>query len=240
MIINAKNLDYQQLNETVRSSEDSSIVIENCIGQRYIGAGLSGKKITIHGIPGNALAAYMNGSSIELFGNAQDATADTMNDGVITIHGTAGDATGYAMRGGHILVQGDTGYRAGIHMKEYQDKIPVLMIGGKAGSFLGEYQAGGLIMVLNIDGGDEPPVGYFCGTGMHGGRIFLCCKQPPHDLPKQVCWKEATAEDLESVRPYVQEFAEAFGYDTDALLNRPYIVLTPNSANPYKQLYTAN
>jgi glutamate synthase domain-containing protein 3 len=33
-------------------------------------------------------------------------------------------------------------------MKAYQDKIPILVIGGTAGSFLGEYQAGGLIIVL--------------------------------------------------------------------------------------------
>ena len=240
MIINAKTLDYQQLNEKIRNTSDRDIIIEGCIGQRYIGAGLSGKNITIHGTPGNALAAYMNGSNISVYGNAQDATADTMNDGLICIHGSAGDATGYAMRGGHILVKGDTGYRAGIHMKEYQDKVPVLMVGGKAGSFLGEYQAGGLIVVLNIGGGDEAPVGYFCGTGMHGGRIFLCCKEPPKDLPAQVCWKVATEEDLESIRAYVEQFANAFGYETDELLNRPYIVLTPNSANPYKQLYTAN
>lgn len=240
MIINAKNLGYQELNEKIRNTSDRDIIIEDCIGQRYIGAGLSGKNITIHGIPGNALAAYMNGSTISVFGNAQDATADTMNDGMICIHGSAGDATGYAMRGGHILVKGDTGYRAGIHMKEYQDKVPVLMIGGKAGSFLGEYQAGGLIVVLNIGGGEEAPVGYFCGTGMHGGRIFLCCTKPPKDLPAQVCWKDATAEDLESIRCYIEQFANAFGYDTEQLMDRHYIVLTPNSANPYKQLYTAN
>lgn len=50
------------------------------------------------------------------------------------------DATGYAMRGGKIFVRGNAGYRAGIHMKAYKDKTPVLVIGGKAGSFLGEYQ----------------------------------------------------------------------------------------------------
>lgn len=240
MIINAKNLGYQELNEQIRQTSEHDITITDCIGQRYIGAGLSGKNITIHGTPGNALAAYMNGSAIHVYGNAQDATADTMNDGVICIHGCAGDATGYAMRGGHILVRDDTGYRAGIHMKEYEDKVPVLMIGKKAGSFLGEYQAGGVIVVFNIDGGEEAPVGYFCGTGMHGGKIFLRCSVPPHDLPKQVCWRDAEPDDLESIREYVQEFADAFGYNTDELLSQHYIVLTPNSASPYKQLYTLN
>lgn len=239
MQIEADNLDYQTLNQMIRESEDTDITIQNCLGQRYIGAGLSGKNLTIYGVPGNALGAYMDGASIQLYGNAQEATGDTMNAGEIYIHGLAGDATGYAMRGGEVYVQGDIGYRAGIHMKEYEDKVPVLVVGGKAGSFLGEYQAGGLIVVLNIGGDEEPPVGYFCGTGMHGGKIFLCCEHPPKDLPEQVCWKKAEAADLEVIKPYVQKFADAFQMDAEALLDRPFILLTPNSASPYKQLYTA-
>ena len=66
-----------------------------------------------------------------------------MNDGTIIVHGSIGDAAGYAMRGGEIFVRGSAGYRAGVHMKAYEDKLPVMVIGGCAGSFLGEYQAGG-------------------------------------------------------------------------------------------------
>mgnify|MGYP002508363490 CR=1 FL=1 len=44
----------------------------------------------------------------------------------------------------------NAGYRAGIHMKAYKDKVPVMVIGGTAGSFLGEYQAGGVIVVLGL------------------------------------------------------------------------------------------
>lgn len=68
-----------------------------------------------------------------------------MNEGDIIIHGNVGDACGYGMRGGRIFIEGDCGYRGGIHMKAYQEHFPVVVIGGKAGSFLGEYQAGGLI-----------------------------------------------------------------------------------------------
>mgnify|MGYP002508793462 CR=1 FL=1 len=57
---------------------------------------------------------------------------------------------GYAMRGGKIFVKGNAGYRAGIHMKAYEEKKPVMVIGGTAGSFLGEYQAGGVIVVLGL------------------------------------------------------------------------------------------
>ena len=33
-------------------------------------------------------------------------------------------------------------------------KIPVMVIGGGAGSFLGEYQAGGVIIVLGLEAGN--------------------------------------------------------------------------------------
>lgn len=240
MNINAESLDFQALNATIRETTEKEIVIENCMGQRYIGAGLSDRRILIHGTPGNALGAYMDGSVITVMGNAQDAVGDTMNEGAIIIHGSAGDATGYAMRGGRILVKGNIGYRAGIHMKAYQDKVPVLVAGGKAGSFLGEYQAGGLIVVLNIGGGSKAPVGYFCGTGMHGGKIFLRCSKAPADLPAQVCAERASAESLEEIRPHVQAFCDAFGYDCEALMAQDYIMLTPNTSNPYRRLYTAN
>lgn len=58
-----------------------------------------------------------------------------MNSGKIYVHGSCGDATGYAMRGGRILIEGNSGYRTGIHMKAYKDKLPVIVIGGAAGSF---------------------------------------------------------------------------------------------------------
>ena len=126
---------YKQLNEQLRQIDDTEITIENAVGQRYLGCGSSGKALTIRGTPGNGLGQYLNGSTIEVFGNAQEAVGDTMNDGDIIIHGSAGDACGYGMRGGRIFIQGDCGYRGGIHMKAYQDHFPVVVIGGRAGSF---------------------------------------------------------------------------------------------------------
>ena len=42
------------------------------------------------------------------------------------------------MRGGEIFIKGDVGYRVGIHMKAYLDHQPKIVVGGKAGDFLGE------------------------------------------------------------------------------------------------------
>ena len=58
-VINATNLDYRALNEALRRT-DSDCTIEGCCGQRFIAAGMSDKNLTINGIPGNALGAYLN------------------------------------------------------------------------------------------------------------------------------------------------------------------------------------
>ncbi|MDR0223100.1 MAG: glutamate synthase [Oscillospiraceae bacterium] len=238
MTITAGNIDFRELNRLVKTSP-GDVRVDECYGQRFMGCGLKGKTLTINGTPGNALGAYLDGAVVEVNGNAQDAAGDTMNDGKIIIRGNAGDALGYAMRGGGIYVRGDSGYRTGIHMKEYKDKKPVIIIGGKAGSFLGEYLAGGLIIVLGIGVG-EIPAGNFTGTGMHGGKIFIRTDGELSGLPAQVTAEIASAGDLEEIKPYVSEFAGYFNLNPETLIKHRFYVLKPNAKNPYKQLYTAN
>jgi len=241
MSILAKDLHFKDINERVKKA-GSFVHIEDCFGQRFIGSALNGKTLTINGTPGNALGCYLDGAVIEVHGNAQDAAGDTMNDGKIIIHGNAGDALGYAMRGGSIFVKGNTGYRTGIHMKEYKEKKPVIVIGGKAGSFLGEYLAGGIIIVLDINAGKEmqAPVGNFTGTGMHGGKIFIRTKNELVALPAQVAIEIASKDELQEIEPFVNEFAGYFSMDAAALLQDQFFILKPNAKNPYTQLYTAN
>ena len=239
MSINAEGRDYQELNEQIREA-GNSCTITNCCGQRFLAAGMSNKEITIEGIPGNALGAYLNGAKITVYANAQDAVGDTMNAGRIVIHGSIGDAAGYAMRGGEIYVQGNAGYRAGIHMKEYGEKVPVLVSGGCAGSFLGEYQAGGVIMVLGLNRGNKRIVHNFPCTGMHGGELILRGDCTDITFPSQVSTRTATDEDFILIRKYVTEYCALFGTDIEEVLSSPFTVVTPDSANPYKQMYVAN
>lgn len=239
MMINASNLDFSSLNDAIRSS-DEKCSITGCLGQRFIASGMGKKTIEIYGVPGNALGAYLSGASITVNGNAQDAVGDTMNDGKIVIHGNAGDAAGYAMRGGRIYIKGNAGYRAGIHMKAYKEKQPIIVIGGRAGSFLGEYQAGGLILVLGLHADGRPIVGNFPCTGMHGGKMILRGDVSDIHFPHQTTSHTADKSDLAQIAPFIKDFCELFGYDTDELLNDTYTVITPDSKNPYKQMYVAN
>ena len=237
--IDATKLDTTVLNQQVREQE-GDCTISGCCGQRFLAAGLGEHSITINGIPGNALGAYLNGAAIEVNGNAQDAVGDTMNGGRIVIHGNIGDTAGYAMRGGEIYVQGNAGYRAGIHMKAYREKLPVMVIGGRTGSFLGEYQAGGLIIVLGLHTDGKRIVGNFPCTGMHGGKMFLRSDCADVAFPAQVSTHLATAEEKEEIRAYVDEYARLFGCDAGTLLDAPFTVITPDSHNPYKQMYVPN
>ena len=239
MTINTQGIDYRAVNEAIRES-DNDVTLTGCLGQRFICAGMSEKSVTVEGIPGNALGAYLNGAAITVKGNAQDAVGDTMNNGMIVIHGNVGDAAGYAMRGGCIFVKNDAGYRAGIHMKSYKEKVPLIVIGGSAGSFLGEYQAGGVIVVLGLSGNGKRIVGNFPCTGMHGGRMILRCACDDVVFPAQVTASPATEDDMWEIRKYVSEYCRLFGADEGSVMNSPFTVVTPDSKNPYKQLYTAN
>ena len=124
--------------------------------------------------------------------------------------------------------------------KAYKENKPAIVIGGRAGSFLGEYQAGGIIIVLGETEEGKPIIGNFCGTGMHGGEIYLRCNSIPTRLPAQVkaekldCLPEGEAAEL------VREWCKKFGKDSAKFLCATYYRLTPNSDNPYRQMYTQN
>lgn len=40
-------------------------------------------------------------------------------------------------------------------MKEFHELLPVVVIGGVAGAFLGEYMAGGILIVLGLDNSES-------------------------------------------------------------------------------------
>ena len=242
MKINAKGIYYKDLNETIRNNiikGEKKIVLEKVNGQRYIGDGLSGNVgIVINGVPGNDLGAFMDGPIINVYGNAQDGIGNTMNAGKILVHGHAGDIIGYAMRGGKIFIQSDVGYRVGIHMKAFQDLYPVIIAGGIAQDFLGEYMAGGLIVILGLDADFQKPiVGNYCGTGMHGGTIYIRGKVENYQLGKEVKVFSLTAEDRKILEKYIEEYALDFSLDPGEILKGEFCKLMPYTHRPYGKLY---
>ncbi|HEY81831.1 MAG TPA: hypothetical protein G4O01_00890 [Dehalococcoidia bacterium] len=238
--IDASGIYYRELNARLRELAQNGarkIELHNVYGQRYIGTNLNRPvEVTIFGTPGNDLGAFMEGPRITVYGNAQDGCGNTMNDGEIIIHGHAGDVIGLSARGGKIFVRDSVGYRAGIHMKEYQDKKPILVIGGTAQDFLGEYMAGGTLVLLGLNREGHHKA-KFVGTGMHGGVIYLRGNIESYQLGKEVGVAELGEADRELLARLVGEFAAHFGYNADEILKHKFIKLFPLSLRPYGRIY---
>jgi glutamate synthase domain-containing protein 3 len=239
--IDARDLDYTRLNQLLRAAVaegEEEIEVVNVLGQRFIADGLKGAvTITIHGVAGGDLGMFMSGPTCILHGNAEHAPGNTMDAGMIVIHGSGGDAVAHSMRGGKIFVRDDIGYRGGIHMKEYDSKRPILVVGGSSRAFLGEYMAGGLIIVLGLRG--APAVAERgIGSGIHGGEIVIRGEVPPHLLGVGATMKPAGGDDLERIAPCIREFARHFGKDPGPLLEDAYTRISPASSRPFANKYT--
>jgi glutamate synthase domain-containing protein 3 len=240
--IDTSGVYYRDLNDILRETVSNGtrrIELRNVYGQRYIGTDLNVPvEIEILGTPGNDLGAFMNGPRIIVRGNAQDGCGNTMNEGEIIVHGHAGDIIGLAARGGKIFVREDVGYRAGIHMKEYQGQKPLLVIGGTAQDFAGEYMAGGVMVLLGLTLAEgEPHKARFIGTGMHGGVIYLRGSVEEHQLGKEVGVAELEEADIRLLKDYIGEFAGHFGYNADEIMQRDFVKLFPRWLRPYGRLY---
>jgi glutamate synthase domain-containing protein 3 len=240
--IDGKGLSYRELNARLKQAARNGtqrIELRNIYGQRYIGTDLDKPvEIEIFGTPGNDLGAFLDGPRITVHGNAQDGCGNTMNSGEIVVHGHAGDILGLSARGGKIFVREDVGYRAGIHMKEYQDKKPMVVIGGTAQDFLAEYMSGGVLILLglNLKQGERHRAN-FIGTGMHGGVIYMKGEVQEFQLGKEVGVAQLDENDYSILRKLVGEFAHHFGYDAEEILRHTFARLFPLYLRPYGRLY---
>jgi glutamate synthase domain-containing protein 3 len=240
--IDASGIHYRDLNARLRQAArdgSTTFALRNVRGQRYVGTNLKGPvEIHMEGTPGNDLAAFMDGPRIVVHGNAQDGCGNTMNSGELIIHGRAGDALGHSMRGGEIFVRDDVGYRAAIHMKEYDSKRPVIVIGGTSQHFLGEYMAGGVLVVLGLTlHPGESHVANFIGTGMHGGVMYIRGQLAEHQLGQEVGQVPMEVTDHALLRELVGRYGAYFDCDASAVLNEPFTKLVPLSLRPYGRLY---
>ncbi|TDA66936.1 MAG: hypothetical protein D9V47_11490 [Clostridia bacterium] len=240
--IEAHGIPYKRLNEMLREAADrgeKEIELVGVNGQRYLGSGIRSRvKITIHGVPGNDLGSFLDGPEITVYADGQDAIGNTMNEGKIVVHGSAGDVIGYGMRGGKIHIRGHVGYRVGIHMKEYRRQVPVVIAGGTAGDFFGEYMAGGVAILLGLDcGPGERLTGDYLGTGMHGGVIYLRGEVDPSYLGQEVAVFDLEPQDEEALDKYLQEYCQDFALDYENVRRARFIKLVPVSSRPYGRLY---
>ena len=144
------------------------------------------------------------------------------------------------MRGGKVFIKGDVGYRVGIHMKAYEELRPIMVCGGCARDFFGEYMAGGLLILLGMNSRIEGPlVGGYVGTGMHGGAIYLRGEVEPWQCGKEVGVFDATEEDMADITPVLEEYCSDLGIDLAKVLSEPFTKLVPISHRPYGKMYVS-
>lgn len=229
-------LHFKEANELVREAlaTHDTVELHDVFAQRYLGCTMpKGKRLEIFGTPGNDLASYLDGGSVEIFGNAQDQIGNTMNEGEIIVHGRCGDAAGYGMRGGRILIREGCGWRVGIHMKQYQDKCPIIVIGGDAGSFLGEYMAGGIIVLLGKPGD-------YIATGMHGGVIYLKHQLDDDDVPEGLVQEKVSESDMSTLNTLLTSYNDHFVAELSEPIDtggEGFYCLRPASSRPYASMY---
>ena len=155
--------------------EDKEIVIEgDCSRVKWIGAGMTAGRITIHGNAGMHLGAEMKGGQIQLHGHAGDWVGAEMRGGHIHVHGNAGHLVGagyrgsrVGTRGGVILIDGNAGNEIGANMRR-----GLIAVGGDAGDFAGVSLIAGSVFVFG-----QP--GIRLGAGMKRGTIALFGDLPP-------------------------------------------------------------
>ncbi len=244
--IEATGVYYRELNGQIRElARDGirDIILRGVRGQRYLGAALDYDDLSlkIYGVPGEDLGFNLSGPTIEVFGHGQNAAANTMDRGKIIIHGMGGDALAYGMRGGKLFVRDDVGYRVGIHMKEYREKIPAVVIGGTSGDYLGEYMAGGLLILLNRDNAAEMVAGNSdktLATGIHGGEIYIFGYEvPPYLTGPGAAIVEPTGDDRKKVAELVEEYCRYFDMEPTPLLERELVKIIPAGNRPFAKFY---
>lgn len=237
--IDLRGLSFRIANQRVKEAIAEGfkkLKLVNVNGQRYLCCGIK-DYVSVHviGSPGNDLGMFMDGPKIIVDGNAGDGVGNTMNGGLIAVRGEVGDVVGYSMRGGRIYVQGNAGYRLGIHMKEYGMRKPIIVVGGEAQDFLGEYMAGGVIVVLRLN--ESRFQGRFIAAGIHGGRIFIRGRVDDRFLGFGAVKAELSEGDQELLENLVKDYSRYVNTSYRSLLSEDFTKIVPRSKRPFERLY---
>jgi formylmethanofuran dehydrogenase subunit C len=162
---------------TVTGDGSNEIILEGDLSRvKYVGAGMTGGKITSYGSVGMHLGSRMSGGEITVNGDAGDWAGAEMVGGKMHIKGNAGHGLGGAYRGsrhgmnrGLILVDGNTGNETGALMRR-----GLIAVQGNVGDFAGAFMLAGTLVVFGH-------LGARAGAGLKYGT--LVAYHPPQLLP---------------------------------------------------------
>jgi glutamate synthase domain-containing protein 3 len=111
-----------------------------------------------------------------------------------------------------------------------------MVVGGTAEDFLGEYMAGGVMVVLGLTLGEgEKHNSRFVGTGMHAGIIYV--RGEISNLGKEVRVMNTNETDLDQIRCLVKEYCGYFNADEEVIMKGKFVKIVPYSNRPYGRVY---
>lgn len=261
-----QRLGHRDLNREIRKAVGKGathVTVKNVCGQRFIGAGIVADDLTIEieGDAGLDLGVFSQGLTIIVHGSSEYLLGNTLSIGELVVYGSSWDITGMAAKGGEMYVMGNGGSRVGIHMKEFKKQKPLIMYGGTAKQYCGEYMAGGTIVVLGLDYTDavpknknvlgkkdidskkikpapEPVVQSDLGAGIHGGAIYVRGDVPESYLGVYAVKAPYTDDDKQFLQPYFEKFADHFNCPLDLIADASYTKIIPYSSRPFGKAYT--
>jgi formylmethanofuran dehydrogenase subunit C len=173
---------------TVSGDGDTELRVEGDLRRvKFVGAGMTGGRLTIAGDAGMHTGADMRGGELVVEGDVGDFAGTGMRGGRLVVRGSAGQQLGGAlpgvragMRGGEILVHGDAGDQLGAGLRR-----GLIAVAGRVGDAAGLRMLAGTIVAL---GG----LGAALGADMRRGTIvsmsevrllptfaFACSYRPP-------------------------------------------------------------
>ena len=223
--IDAKDLHYTPLNQQIRAAVAEGakeIVIDNVLGQRFIGDGLRGDgvTITVNGVPGGDLAMFMSGPTIIVNGNATMHRAtpwtrersSSMGAPVTpspTACGAAGLCPGQHRLPGRHPYETIPGETPDPRCRRIGPGIPRRIHGRRTPH---------CPWLNSITPVSERGI----GSGIHGGEIIIRGTVDEKNLGVGAKQQPITSKEREAIMPIIMDFAQVFGIDS-GLLSHGYI-----------------
>jgi hypothetical protein len=75
---------------------------------------------------------------------------------------------------------------------------------------------------------------------MHGGKMFLRSECKDIEFPEQVTARQASPDDMKELSGYLTDYCKLFGLDLNKVMDAQFTIVTPDSRNPYEEMYVAN
>jgi glutamate synthase domain-containing protein 1/glutamate synthase domain-containing protein 3 len=212
-----------------------NFIVYHTAGHRFIGNGIGpdtqGSRIDVYGSSGDYLGSGIDGLEIYVHGNAQDQLAQIMKSGKLVVYGDVGQTFGYAAKGGDVYILGNAAGRPMINAVGR----PKVVINGTCLDYLAEsfmagnpHNGGGFVVLNGVTLTDEgevrdlesPYPGGNLFSLASGGAIFI--RDPHHKVTDEQLnggeFLPFEARDWKLILPHLEENARLFDIPVEKLL----------------------